>query len=89
LLGELSKLATDKNMDERTRIQISWQILNSSTKYLAATACVKHYLNNHIRSRFLKINFNDWITASMLPVESFRKAKKTQVWQDTQNKYGY
>ena len=49
LLGELSKLATDKNMDENTRIKISWQILNSSTSYTMATACVKHYLKNQIK----------------------------------------
>jgi hypothetical protein len=89
LLGELSKLTTDKKITEKTRIEISWQILNSSSKYLAATACVKHYLNDHLRSRFLKINYNDWITASMLPVESFRKVKKEKVWQETKKKSGY
>ena len=89
LLGELSKLTTDKKITEKTRIEISWQILNSSSKYLAATACVKHYLNDHLRSRFLKINYNDWITASMLPVESFRKVKKEKVWQDVKQKNRY
>jgi hypothetical protein len=87
LLGALSNLATDKNMNEKTRIQISWQILNGSTKYLAATACVKHYLNDHLRTRFLKIDYQDWVTAAMLPVENFKKAKKEVVWQDTKNKY--
>lgn len=89
LLGELSKLTLDKRIDEKTKIQISWQILNSSTKYLAATACVKHYLNDHLRSRFLKINYNDWITASMLPVENFKKAKKDYVWRETKKNTGY
>jgi hypothetical protein len=79
----------DKTINENTRIQISWQILNSSSKYLAATACVKHYLNDHLRSRFLKINYTDWVTASMLPVESFRKVKKEKVWQDVKQKHRY
>lgn len=89
LLGELSKLTTDKKISEKTKIQISWQILNSSTKYLAATACVKHYLSSHLRSRFLKINYNDWITAAMLPVENFENAKKEKVWQEVKKQYGY
>ena len=89
LLGELNKLTLDKTVNENTRIQISWRILNSSSKYLAATACVKHYLNDHLRSRFLKINYEDWITASMLPVESFRKVKKEKVWQEVKQKHGY
>jgi hypothetical protein len=33
LLGELNKLTLDKRINENTRIQISWQILNSSSKY--------------------------------------------------------
>ena len=91
LLGELNKLTLDKRINENTRIQISWQILNSSSKYLAATACVKHYLNAHLRSRFLKINYTDWITASMLPVERFKSdsgndPSKAKVWRDTSKK---
>lgn len=89
LLGQLSQLATDKNINERTKIQISWQILNNSQKYLAATACVKHYLNAHVRSRFLQIDFTDWKTAAMLPVENFKKEKKENVWRYTKQKYGY
>jgi hypothetical protein len=89
LLNELGKLTLDKTINENTRIQISWQILNSSSKYLAATACVKHYLNDHLRSRFLKINYTDWITASMLPVENFKKVKKEKVWQDVKQKHRY
>lgn len=87
LLGELSKLATDNNMDDKTRIRISWEILDGSSKFLSATACVKHYLNNHLKTRFLKIPFTDWITASMLPVESFKKQTKEKVWRDTVRKY--
>jgi len=91
LLGELNKLTLDKRITENTRIQISWQILNSSSKYLSATACVKHYLTAHLRSRFLKINYTDWITASMLPVERFKSdsgndPSKAKVWRDTSKK---
>jgi hypothetical protein len=48
---------------------------------------VKHYLNDHLRTRFLKIDYRDWVTAAMLPVENFKKAKKEIVWQETKNKY--
>jgi len=86
LLGSLSNLVTDDRIDEKTKINISWQILNSSSKYYAATTCVKHYLTEHIRTRFLKINFSDWVTAAMLPIESFRKEQKEKVWRDTKRK---
>lgn len=89
LLGELNRLVIDKTVNDQTRMQLSWQILNSSSRYLSATACVKHYLNDHLRSRFLKIDYRDWITASMLPVENFKKSTKEKVWRDTKQKYGY
>lgn len=87
LLGELNKLVRDSRMDENTRIRISWEILESSSKYFAATACVKHYLTNHLKTRFLKIDFPDWTTAAMLPIEGFRKSTKEKVWRETKRKY--
>jgi hypothetical protein len=89
LLGELSKLVTDRNITERSRIKISWEILNSSSKYLAATTCVKHYLTDHLKTRFLKIEFNDWVTAAMLPIEQFKKSTKENVWKETKKGYSY
>lgn len=88
ILGELSKLVTDDTVSETARIKISWQILEGSSKLLAATACVKHYLRSHLKSNFLKIDFNDWVTASMLPIERFKKESKVNVWKETQKKYG-
>lgn len=88
LLRDLNTLARDSRLTNDKRLMLSWQLLNSSSKYLSATACVKHYLNAHLRSRFLKINYDDWITAAMLPVENFQKAKKEKVWADTKQKYG-
>lgn len=88
LLRDLNTLARDNRLTNDKRLMLSWQLLNSSSKYLSATACVKHYLNAHLKSRFLKINYDDWITAAMLPVENFKKAKKEKVWADTKQKYG-
>lgn len=88
LLRDLNTLARDNRLTNDKRLMLSWQLLNSSSKYLSATACVKHYLNSHLQSRFLKINYDDWITAAMLPVENFKKAKPEKVWADTKQKYG-
>lgn len=89
LLGELGRLAIDQNMNNNTRIRISWELLSNSSRYLAATACVKHYLSEHLKSRFMKINYPDWTTAAMLPIEGFRKSPKERVWRDTRKKVPY
>ena len=80
ILGLLSEYETGK--DEDTRIQLSWRLLNASSRLHPAKFAVKHYLNSHVKSRLYKIPYTDWITASQLPVEKFVGAQKTKVWQD-------
>jgi hypothetical protein len=80
ILGLLSDYSTGK--DEDTRIQLSWRLLNASSRLHPAKFAVKHYLNSHVKSRLYKIPYTDWVTASQLPVEKFVGAQKTKVWQD-------
>lgn len=86
VLSELSKLVTNKNINENTRIKLSWRILTSAAALQPASICVKHYLYDHIRSRFLKIDYKDWVTASQLPLERFVKENKNSVWKQTVRK---
>lgn len=87
LLGALHDLANDDKTPEKTRLLLNWRILNSSSKYEPIKACVKHYLYDHVQSRFLNIMYPDWVTAALLPVEKFVGATKTKVWQESRKKY--
>jgi len=87
LLGYLHDLAINKKMDEETRLLLNWRVLNSSSKYDPVKACVKHYLYEQLKSKFLQVKYPDWITASQLPVERFIGANKTEVWKDSRTKY--
>jgi len=71
LLGSLSKFATDKKFNEKTRIAASYQVLKNAG--ISFQPCLKKYLLQHVRSRFLPINPEEWNTAIHLPVESFIK----------------
>lgn len=86
-LKELSKFVTDKNLNEDTRIRLSWRLLETSVKFEPAKACVKHYLYENILTRFMKIPYPDWVIATQLPVERFIGAQKATVWRDTRRKY--
>jgi hypothetical protein len=56
------------------------------SRYKLAQPCVKHYLNDHVRSPFRRVEANDWATAMMLPVERFQGATKEQVWTESRRK---
>ena len=81
ILGALSNLAIEEK-NNSTRLQLSWNLLTSVVKLNQVKFAVKHYLNAQVQSRFYKIEYPDWVTASQLPVEKFVGAQKNKVWQD-------
>ena len=83
LLQRLMDFATDKTLTENTRLKLSWRLIAGVSKFKWAEPCVKHYLNDHIRSTFRKIDAPDWTTAMLLPVEQFVGANKNKVWKDS------
>lgn len=74
---------THQHSDPKMRMQISWSILNSGAKFPGVGACVKHYLNDHVQSRFLDIPQEQWLAAAMMPIEQFQGANKEAVWKQS------
>jgi hypothetical protein len=44
-------------------------------------------LANHVQSRFVSIDANEWDIAALLPVERFEKASTGKVWSDSRKKF--
>lgn len=76
LLGTLHKHAIKSSIPENVRVRISWEILNGFSNAVPFKDGVKHYLNSHVRSRLMRINYSEWITASQLPLEMFTTGNK-------------
>ena len=83
LMDNLYTLANNTNKDDTTKLRLSYQLLDSAAKFRYFKPCVKHYLNSHVKSRFLWIPANQWETALFLPLERFTGATKQQVWRDS------
>lgn len=86
LMDALYHTVNNDKMDETTRLRITYNILNSSAKFKYFKPCVKHYLNNHVKSRFVHIDPNEWDLALFLPLERFAKASKARVFADSKKK---
>ena len=76
-------LMFDKNLDETTRIQLSYQSLGNFTRYKRAKPCIHRYLYAFMRSQMVLVPPADWGTALFLPVERFKKMNKTMVWAES------
>ena len=83
LLDQLMRFANNKNMDETTRIKLSYQSLGSFTRYKRAKPCLHRYLTSFMKSQMVLVPPADWGTALFLPVERFRKMNKTMVWAES------
>jgi hypothetical protein len=88
LMDSLYDTLNNDKMDETTKLRINYGILNSAAKFRFFKPCVKHYLNNQVKSRFLLVNPQQWETALFLPLERFEGATKQQVWKDSRRKIG-
>jgi hypothetical protein len=72
LLNQLSRFNSAKNMTPASRLRVTYDLL-SSTKKLASLSrpCIKRYLFNHVRTKFIEITPNEWNQAIALPVQMF------------------
>jgi hypothetical protein len=83
----LSKLAAygamHNEQDEIKRIRITYDILNSSTRFKEFKPCLKKYLYSNLTSRILAVQPNEWEAATYLPLQQFHKAPASKVWQES------
>lgn len=82
LMDALYNLSSNQNFDEKTKLRMSYDILNSASRYKYFKPCVKRYLYSHLRSRFLLIPSNEWDIALFLPLERFT-TNKANVFRDS------
>lgn len=83
LLDALMETASNKNLDEKTKMKINYNMLASVAKSKYYKPCIKRYLGKHFTTEFVKIHPSAWESAIYMPVESFKKATKAQVWSDS------
>lgn len=79
------RLTTDftRGVGEKEHLITRYKVLKAASKYRYFEPCFKHYLNKHVRSRFIFITPSEWNMALFLPTERFEKATKQEVWKDT------
>lgn len=81
LMDALYDLASDDKYDENTRLNVSYQILSSASKYKLFEPCIKRYLWDHVQSSFIYVYPSEWDIALFLPLERFQKSNTRQVHQ--------
>jgi hypothetical protein len=86
LMDALYSVASSKTIDEKTKLNISYNILNQAARYRFFKPCIKRYLISHVQSRFFYIEPTEWDMALFLPLDRFAGASKTAVYKDSRNR---
>ena len=79
-LDALYDLVNNQKFDRTTRMRLSYNLIKSSSTLKWFKPCFKHYLSDHIQSKLLLIEPQDWEIAIFLPTDSFRKKSAASVW---------
>jgi hypothetical protein len=96
LMDNLYEIMTNQNMDKTTRLNMvvnGYKILKKSVKYRHFVPCVRRYLFDNVRSRYMEVPASEWEIAIFLPLERFEsgegggRATRKNVWMDTRKKY--
>lgn len=72
--------------NETTKLKITYQLLKSAARFRLFAPCFKHYLFEHMRSKFVYVPPEEWDMSVFLPSEQFKKATKEEVWKDSRRK---
>lgn len=83
LMDSLYDVTTNERYDETTRLRLNYQLLDGAAKFKYFKPCVKHYLSDQVRSRFLYVYPSEWDVALFLPLERFVGKQKRQVWAES------
>lgn len=81
LLNALRSLEVE--VDKKRTLIITYDILKAVSRFKYFRPCLKEYLYNQVRSKFLYIEPEEWNNAIMIPNEMFKKVSAEQVWKES------
>ena len=80
LLDRVVDFSNNTKFDESTRLNVSYNNLKS-IRLIKPT--IKRYLAGKVKSRFRRIDADEFIVATLLPVARFKKGSQSEVYRDS------
>ena len=88
MLDALTDITTNTKFNDSTRFKMSYELLVKTSKLKYFKPCFKHYLNEHVQSKFSMVPAPEWEIATFLPTADFRKANSKKVYYDSKKMIG-
>ena len=84
-LDALMDNVTSKKSED-AKFQLTTRLLAGTSELEYYKPCIKHYLNEHVRSKFAEVKAPEWEIATFLPTASFVKAGTQKIYRDSRKK---
>ena len=68
------------------KFQLTTRLLAGTSELEYYKPCIKHYLTEHVRSKFAEVKAPEWEIATFLPTASFVKAGTQKIYRDSRKK---
>ena len=82
-LDALLNVTNYKKYDDTTKFRLTYRLLKGARNMRYFKPCLKHYLLEHVRSRFAEVPAPEWEIATFLPTAQWTKASAGRVYQDS------
>jgi hypothetical protein len=82
-LDSLLDLVNNKKYDQTTRFNLTYRLLKGAAKFKYFQPCFKHYLLDHVKSRFAQVPAPEWEIVTFMPTASWKKASAGKVYSDS------
>lgn len=82
-LDSLLDVTNNKKYDESTRFEISYKMLQATSKMRYFKPCIKHYLTSQIKSRMARVHAPEWEIATFLPTADWAKTNAASVYRES------
>ena len=80
-LDALLETLSDNRYNEATKFNVTYQMLKGVSKMKYFKPCIKHYLTDHMVSRFGKVHPAEFEIAVFLPTADWQKKTSNQVYK--------
>ena len=82
-LDGLLDITNNNKYDVSTRFDLTYTMLKSASKFKYFQPCFKHYLLDHVKTRFAEVPATEWEIATFLPTASWKKAPASTVYSNS------
>ncbi len=82
-LDSLLDITNNNKYDDTTRFNLTYRLLKGAAKYRYFQPCLKHYLLEHVKSRFAMVSAPEWEIATFLPIARWQKSSANRVYSDS------